>query len=356
MEFSDFTLHMTEVCNFNCCYCYQKKGEKSINISLAETALDFFLPLLKDNGQVNFFGGEPLIVFEQIKHIVKYTQNISRGLRKQIRFTISTNGSLLDEDMLNFINENQFKLLLSFDGYTQDICRQDNTFNSTVSILKKILTYPNIELETNSVFTPDTIKHLAKSLEFIMSLNVKKIQISLANTSQWHQPSLLLLKEELNLLQQPLIDTYQTKGVMPFAIYQNEPKQPGMSACFAGRDRITLAPDGRFWGCTFFFDYFNGKKKDKEFNKYCFGDLQSFIKNHEKVYPKILANYTNLRMDSYYTYDKFCIMCDEMKGCSVCPVGAAFATSSIGRIPNWTCEFNRIFRDEKKHFWKQIEN
>ena len=124
--------------------------------------------------------------------------------------------------------------------------------------------------------------------------------------------------------------------------------------CAAGRDRMTLTPDGRLWGCHLFPLFFLGKESTREYKKYCFGYIDYFIEHRDQIYPQILINYTDLRMDCLYTPKMYCLFCDEMEDCEVCPVYAALSSGVIKKIPLWTCEIKKIFREEKSKLWKEL--
>lgn len=354
-EFTNFTFILTEECNFNCSYCYQKREKEYIDISAVEKAIDFFFPYFKKECSISFSGGEPLLAFEQIEQSLNYIQVKNKTPKKQIQYYITTNGSLINENILRFLNQHKFSLMLGFDGLAQDISRKKGSFEHIVSIIKKILESPDINLVTNSVFTPETIGYLSKSTQFIMELDVPNISFSFSNNSTWDQFSLLQLKDELVSLRKFLIEFYKKKGLIPLIDFRKN-RRRGIFACFAGKDRMTLAPDGKLWGCHFFHEYLRGREGTPEYHMYCFGDLNSFIKNHERDYPKVLSNYSSLRMDFFYTSETFCIQCPELDGCVVCPMEAVFSSSIIGKISDWTCRIRKIVRKEKELFLEELKN
>lgn len=354
MTFSSFTFILTEECNFNCSYCYQKKGSKYIDVSTVENAIDFFLPYLKEQCYISFTGGEPLLAFNQLIEVVDYIQAKNRTLNKKIHYYITTNGSLINDDILQFLNQHEFSLLLSFDGFAQEISREKGDFKQIVSIIEKILKSPDIHLETNSVFTPATVGYLSKSIQFLMELGVPNINLALSKIPPWNSTSLLRLKKEVTTSKKLTLSFYKKTKYIPLSSFRKNFTK-GIFTCVAGKNRMSLAPDERLWGCYLFSDYFKGKEGTQEYQKYCFGELDSFIEDHEKIYPEVLSNYSNLRMDNFYTDDSLCKKCPELEECWACPVDAAFSCSIIGKIPGWTCKIKKIFRKEKELFWKELE-
>jgi len=242
---------------------------------------------------------------------------------------------------------------LSFDGFAQDISRNKESHGQIVSVIEKIAETPSIALETNSVFTPETVGYLSKSIQLLVNLGVPKIILALCTTSPWDDSSLLRLKNELIDLKRFLVSYYKKTETVPLSNFKQSDKKD-IFECVAGRNQMALTPDGRLWGCDLFPEYFKGKEETPEYQKYCFGDLNSFMESHEKVYPEILANYSNLRLDRFYTDYHSCNHCPELDECWVCPVNAAFASSILGKIPDWTCKVNKIFREERKLFWEEL--
>lgn len=119
-------LHVAHDCNLKCKYCFASqgnfKGERSLmDLETGKEALEF---LAKNSGrrknlEVDFFGGEPLMNFQVVKDLVSYGRELESQYNKRFRFTITTNGVLLDEEKMNFINENMENVVLSLDGRKQ---------------------------------------------------------------------------------------------------------------------------------------------------------------------------------------------------------------------------------------------
>jgi len=116
-------LHVAHDCNLRCKYCFAGKGAYNSGRSLmsADTgwaAIDFLIANSKDRRQleVDFFGGEPTLNFGVVKDIVAYAREREAAHGKQIRFTLTTNGVLLNDDMMGYINEHMKNVVLSADG------------------------------------------------------------------------------------------------------------------------------------------------------------------------------------------------------------------------------------------------
>jgi len=256
MKFASFTFNVTEKCNFNCSYCYQKKGTREIELPVLEKAIQFFSPFFANTCYINFYGGEPLLAFDKIEFAVNLILKENREKKKQIIFSITSNGSLIDEEILRFLDEYKFYLMISFDGVTQEISRDKPSSQHMVSILERLLSRPGIDIETNSVFTPQTIAYLSSSIRFIHELGIGNMNFSLSCNSRWDNSSLFLLKKELSELRKYLLSVYKRTGEVPLVNFRKGPGE-GIFGCSGGKDRMVLAADGKLWGCFLFADYFD---------------------------------------------------------------------------------------------------
>ena len=116
-------LHIAHACNLSCRYCFAGEGEYHGDRSLmsfetGKKALDF---LVKNSGsrrnlEVDFFGGEPLMNFDVVKQLVAYGRSLEEPYDKHFRFTLTTNGVLLDDEIIEFANREMDNIVLSIDG------------------------------------------------------------------------------------------------------------------------------------------------------------------------------------------------------------------------------------------------
>lgn len=116
-------LNIAHDCNLRCKYCFAStgdfgKGRKLMSFETGKHAIDFLLEKSGDrqNLELDFFGGEPLMNFDVVKQIVTYARSREKEFNKKFRFTITTNGLLLDDDKIDFINREMSNVVLSIDG------------------------------------------------------------------------------------------------------------------------------------------------------------------------------------------------------------------------------------------------
>ncbi len=166
-------LHISHDCNMRCKYCFAGKGDYGRKRELMSyecgcAAIDF---LLKRSGgiknlELDFFGGEPLMNFDVVKRLVKYGREKEAPLGKHIRFTMTTNGTLLDDESIDFLNENMSNIVLSVDGRREvnDLMRPaengDGTYDVIIPAYKKLVSKRKGDWYVRGTFT-------AKNLDFV---------------------------------------------------------------------------------------------------------------------------------------------------------------------------------------------
>ena len=116
-------LHVAHDCNLRCTYCFASTGDfgegrKLLDAETGKRAIDFLLTESKGrrNLELDFFGGEPLMNFDAVKEIVEYARSREKEYGKNFRFTITTNGMLLNDPIIDYINREMSNVVLSIDG------------------------------------------------------------------------------------------------------------------------------------------------------------------------------------------------------------------------------------------------
>lgn len=116
-------LHIAHDCNLACKYCFAEEGEyhgrrELMSLEVGKKALDY---LIENSGnrrnlEVDFFGGEPLMNWEVVKELVKYGRQREKECNKNFRFTLTTNGVLLNDEVMEFVNKEMSNVVMSLDG------------------------------------------------------------------------------------------------------------------------------------------------------------------------------------------------------------------------------------------------
>lgn len=133
-------LHVAHTCNLNCEYCFASQGKYHgdralMSFEVAKQAIDFLIEHSgsRRNLEIDFFGGEPLMNFDVVKETVAYCRSIEKEKGKNFRFTLTTNGILLDDEVIDFANKECHNVVLSLDGRKEVHDRLRKTVNGNGS-------------------------------------------------------------------------------------------------------------------------------------------------------------------------------------------------------------------------------
>ena len=133
-------LHVAHTCNLNCSYCFASQGkyhgERALmSFEVGKRALDFLIENSgrRTNLEVDFFGGEPLMNWDVVKQLVEYARTQEEPHHKKFRFTLTTNGMLIDDEVIDFANREMSNVVLSLDGRKEihDALRVDYAGNGS---------------------------------------------------------------------------------------------------------------------------------------------------------------------------------------------------------------------------------
>jgi uncharacterized protein len=121
-EITSISLNVAQECNLNCVYCYGQKGtygfQGSMSPRVGEASIDFLFDQLCNakDCSIGFFGGEPLLNFQLISHLVPYAVKKAESYGKNVHFTVTTNGTFLTNEVIRFLNRNKIGVVVSIDG------------------------------------------------------------------------------------------------------------------------------------------------------------------------------------------------------------------------------------------------
>ncbi len=183
-------LHVAHDCNLKCMYCFAEEGEyggkrELMTSETARKALDF---LIKNSGkrvnlEVDFFGGEPLMNFDVVKDTVEYGKELMKKHNKNFRFTFTTNGVLLNDEVIKYANENMSNLVLSIDGRREVNDKVRKTINGKGSYdlivpkFKKIAELRNQEnYQVRGTFTRKNLD-FSKDVLHLADLGFKQVSV-----------------------------------------------------------------------------------------------------------------------------------------------------------------------------------
>ena len=301
-------LHVAHDCNMTCKYCFGDKGafegiRSLLSLDTGKRAIDF---LLKNSGsrrnlEIDFFGGEPLMNFEVVKELVAYGREAEKPYGKNIRFTITTNGILLDEDKADYINANMDNVILSIDGRpsVNDNMRRTVNDKGTYDIItKNYLKFVEKRKGTyyvrgtftreNLDFSED-VKHLVD--KGFKNVSVEPVVTDLSFSYALQDEDKDAIFREYEKLTDLYLD-YAREGKKFEFFHFNVDLNQGpcvvkrVSGCGAGTEYVAVSPEGDIYPCHQFVgnkDFKIGNLSEEKFENHLYDDFnRAHIYNKEK--------------------------------------------------------------------------
>ena len=270
-------LHVAHTCNLNCEYCFARQGnyngENSLmSFEVGKQALDFLIANSGDrvNLEVDFFGGEPLMNWEVVKQLVEYARSQEKKHNKNFRFTLTTNGMLINDDVIDFSNKEMYNVVLSLDGRKEihDKLRKnlagDGSYDIIVPKFKKFVEKRNGKnyymrgtfTRNNVEFTKD-IFHMA-DLGF-SELSMEPVVCSPSDPYALTKEDLPILFEQYEILAKEIIKRKNKGNDFTFYHYtidlNNGPCiYKRISGCGSGTEYLAVTPQGELFPCHQFVD------------------------------------------------------------------------------------------------------
>src|SRR4030042_2470818 len=299
MEFSDVqysALSLTHNCNLRCSYCYAgPKHQASMSLRTALQAVDFLADAAKERCTVTFFGGEPLLEFDLIQQIVEYTE---RTHGAKISFRMSTNGSLVTPEILQFFRQHDIYFALSIDGsqVQHDLCRRHannrGSYEDIADRLHAILDFNPYTIAV-SVIVPETVGYLATGVAHLFDQGFRYVLQTLDYAAPWTPKDIKVLEKQYKWL----ADYYEKRLAegkkifySPFdeRIKTHAQKSYGRGdLCDLANSQIAIAPSGRIYPCVQFIG-----SDDGSYTENAIGDVATGF-NSERRESFVAQNYAD---------------------------------------------------------------
>lgn len=265
-------LHIAHDCNLRCRYCFASTGDfgtgrKLMPFEVGKAAIDFLIEksVGRENLEVDFFGGEPLMNFGVVREIVEYARSREKECGKNFKFTMTTNGLLLDDDIIDYLNKEMYNVVLSVDGRKEvnDTMRVrvdgSGSYDKIIEKFKKLVrkrgdkeyyvrgTYTRHNLD----FTED-VMHLYEegfeqiSVEPVMEKPEKEFAITEADLDR--------IYEEYDKLAERITQIKEKGGFINFFHFMIDLDQgpcvvKRLRGCGSGNEYISITPDGDIYPC-----------------------------------------------------------------------------------------------------------
>lgn len=265
-------LHIAHDCNLACQYCFAEEGEYHgrralMSFEVGKKALDFLVANSgsRKNLEVDFFGGEPLMNWQVVKDLVAYGRSLEEPNNKKFRFTLTTNGVLLNDDILEFANREMGNIVLSIDGRKEvhDKMRPhrggQGSYDEIVPKFQKVAESRNqMNYYVRGTFTHNNLD-FSKDVLHLADLGFKQISVEpvvAADTESYaiRQEDVPYLLEEYDRLAQAIIQRHKDGKAFHFfhfmidltggpCVYKR------LSGCGSGTEYLAVTPWGDFYPC-----------------------------------------------------------------------------------------------------------
>ena len=339
-------LHVAHTCNLNCSYCFASQGKYHgdravMSYEVGRQALDFLMENsgTRRNLEVDFFGGEPLMNFQVVKDLVAYARSVEKEKGKNFRFTLTTNGVLVDDDVIEWANRECSNVVLSLDGRKEihDRYRVDYAGNgSWEKIVPKFQRFVEArggkEYYMRGTFThanPDFLKDIQTMLDLgFNELSMEPVVCAEGDPSALTSEDMSIVMDQYEKLAQLMLE--RDKAGKPFTFYHYMIDLSGgpciykrISGCGSGTEYMAVTPWGDLYPCH----QFVGEERFK------LGDIWNGVSNTEVQKEFASCN--------VYAHPE-CRDCWARLYCSGgCAANAYHATGSVTGVYQQGCELFR---------------
>ena len=265
-------LNIAHACNLRCDYCFASQGDfgggsKLMSADTAVKAIDYLVEKsgARHNLEVDFFGGEPLMNFDVVKKTVRYARSIEKRHHKNFRFTVTTNGFLLDDDKIRFINEEMSNVVLSIDGRKAvhdrfRICADSSgSYDRVLPLFQKLVRERRgKDYYARGTFTRNNLDFSADVLHLYES-GFEQISIEPAVSAEITDYSLgedclIRIFEEYEKLARDIIKIKKSGRQINFFHFMIDPDSDPcllkrLRGCGCGNEYVAVTPDGDIYPC-----------------------------------------------------------------------------------------------------------
>ncbi len=338
-------LHVAHACNMDCEYCFAGKGEYHgaaglMSYETGKAAMDYLVSNSpgRTNLEVDFFGGEPLLNWEVVKQLVAYGRSIEKENGKNFRFTLTTNGLLLDDEVIEFCNREMSNVVISLDGRkeTNDRMRHTKegggTYDLIIDKFKKFVRARKGEYYMRGTYTRNNLEftkdlfHMAD--EGFSELSIEPVVAPPEAPYALHDEDAGILCEEYEKLALEMIKRRDEGRGFSFYHYTIDFEggpciAKRVSGCGVGTEYMAVTPEGDLYPCHQFVG-------DERF---ILGNLYEGI-----THPEVKELFTGCNV---YSHEE-CGDCFARLYCSGgCAANAYHSTGSVSGVYELGCTVHR---------------
>ncbi len=305
-----FTIYLTTECNFKCKYCYEQFEEKMyLTKEDAKKIIDFIMDYTSENITIVFMGGEPLLFKETIYYIINYIN--TNYTERKVKYNMTTNASLIDDNVIEVIKKEDFELRVSIDGdrYSHLLNRNSKNgkeyYDTIINNIEKIR-FNNIPFAVRMTVTHNTLSNIYQNVKYFHEKGFDAIFIGIDFTATYTEEEMLILHQQLKLVAKYYIEEFDNGR--KFAIGQIDGKflnliydfNNSFNMCSAGQDTFKILPNLEVYPC----EYLVGNRSFLigEVGKYI--DCEKSKKIAYKLFQKGTTNCSSCKIRDFCHYMK----------------------------------------------------
>jgi uncharacterized protein len=295
LNFKQISFFVTEACNLNCTYCYNAyHSPKFMSEEIALANLRLYMNVLTGKQErvwVTFTGGEPLLNYNLITKMIDEAKRLGKKNSKKVMFNLTTNGTLLDNKILDRLHKEELFLALSIDGKKEHHDKYRITINGkgthdkVIKNLKNALkVFGKERVRARMTIQPSKAQYLKENIDYLVSQGLNNIHFAPNYEIEWNQSEVNNYFQQIRLLHKKINTVYSKIKLEPIKTYLNhdfkfeEKWGPYEHQCGL---LLTVSPEGNFFPCPRFVSL----------NKYNLGDSH----NPSKIILGLLKWNTDLK-------------------------------------------------------------
>lgn len=257
----DVTLVLTHDCNLGCGYCYAgAKFQKRMSPETATKAVDLAFVDGAREAQISFFGGEPLLAYEQLVVSATYARSQAKARGVELKLSVTTNGTLLDEARAATLEALGVYVALSIDGTREahdsgrSLLGGGSSFDQVTRGLG-VLVGRGVPFETISVVTPQNAHLVGETVEFLFAAGVPRVGLNPCYEAAFTDEELAGWERGLERAADVMIDWYRRGRIVSVTVFDNKVLaaiKGGLATgdkCSLGQTSVAVAPSGNLFPC-----------------------------------------------------------------------------------------------------------
>jgi len=367
---------LTSQCNLRCGYCYQNdKKPGRMDQDTLFRGIDLALASEHDEVEVTFFGGEALLEFDSLRSGVAYAEGRKHAAGKRVTYSISTNGLLLDDDIVEFLAKYRFHTQISFDGVApMQKLRGAETFETLDRRLREIgERHPEFLHDCVHIaitLVPRTVPYFADSIEYFLQRGVREIAVSpsMSIMMDWELSRIMELEEQFARILEISLSHHAATSEIPLKVFRGGPtaslpRPKSITMCGVMRgEEPAVDVDGQVHGCATFarsFQKFPSPLVRERIEDMSIGDLKApeFRERYLRFADAAeRAEVFHHKEEKYSGYGR-CGDCRYLAACSICPmsIGNLPGNQDPRRVPDFSCAYNLVALKHRDLFWDRLD-